>query len=403
MDNVPNASLTMHAPRYNYNREDDEIYREFHEIANEIIPNVIRACCAESATSTSSIRGVGKKAKKKSKQYEDGDGTDRESIETKSDTAVTTPTTPTTTTTPLLPLATTTTTLSKLLEDSECYGDLLRFFDGICEWEEGSCMPVLHIIWANNMTYTVSKFLPIARSNLRIFIKVEELEEDIREEGGNGRDDENGCESGDFENSIGDKTTNEFEKDGREKVDCGEVKKDETTKEEQIIDKTDKDKITGFNTSDKENEATNTTNTRDKVESNLKMDEKERKENKCFTRLLLRSEKMVSMRDLLTSDKLNTSAIKLLLTAQSQVNSKSTSHLFNKPSRDGGDGSNGVGGGRVNNNGCGLGRNNNSGRINNGGSSSGRVSNSIGSNANSNSSSSSTNLPSRKRARVSEG
>ena len=36
-----------------------------------------------------------------------------------------------------------------ILKDSECFAHLLRFYDGICQWEEGSCTPVLHIGWGN--------------------------------------------------------------------------------------------------------------------------------------------------------------------------------------------------------------------------------------------------------------
>ncbi len=34
------------------------------------------------------------------------------------------------------------------LQDPECFAHLLRFYDGICKWEEGSPTPVLHVGWA---------------------------------------------------------------------------------------------------------------------------------------------------------------------------------------------------------------------------------------------------------------
>lgn len=45
-----------------------------------------------------------------------------------------------------------------ILKDSECFAHLLRFYDGICQWEEGSCTPVLHIGWAKPLVNTISKF-----------------------------------------------------------------------------------------------------------------------------------------------------------------------------------------------------------------------------------------------------
>nr|CAG4649229.1 EOG090X0424 [Scapholeberis mucronata]SVE93539.1 EOG090X0424 [Scapholeberis mucronata] len=82
---------------YNYSREDEEIYKEFLEIANELIPFVMK------------VEGSGHSAR-------------------------------------------------SILKDSECFAHLLRFYDGICKWEEGSCTPVLHIGWAKPLVNTISKF-----------------------------------------------------------------------------------------------------------------------------------------------------------------------------------------------------------------------------------------------------
>lgn len=66
------------------------------------------------------------------------------------------------------------------LTDPECYRLLLQvtpsiilmtsslkfffqFYDGICQWEEGSKFPVLHIGWANNILYALGKFQPDTR------------------------------------------------------------------------------------------------------------------------------------------------------------------------------------------------------------------------------------------------
>nr|CAG4650063.1 EOG090X0424 [Sida crystallina] len=82
---------------YNYSREDEEIYKEFLEIANELIPHVMK------------VEGSGHSA-------------------------------------------------HSILKDPECFAHLLRFYDGICQWEEGSTTPVLHIGWAKPLVNTISKF-----------------------------------------------------------------------------------------------------------------------------------------------------------------------------------------------------------------------------------------------------
>nr|CAD7199901.1 unnamed protein product [Timema douglasi] len=83
--------------QYNYSRDDEEIYKEFLEIANELIPHIMKS--VSSGHSAHSI-----------------------------------------------------------LKDPECFAHLLRFYDGICQWEEGSATPVLHIGWAKPLVNTISKF-----------------------------------------------------------------------------------------------------------------------------------------------------------------------------------------------------------------------------------------------------
>ena len=55
-----------------------------------------------------------------------------------------------------------------ILKDSECFAHLLRFYDGICQWEEGSTTPVLHIGWAKPLVNTISKFDSQVRSHVAI-------------------------------------------------------------------------------------------------------------------------------------------------------------------------------------------------------------------------------------------
>ena len=119
--------------RYNYTREDEEVYKEFLEIANEFIPNIVKASSKDEPTS-------------------DGD--------------------------------------PPLLQNPAVYADLLRFYDGICEWEEGSSTPVLHVGWAQQFTFSLSKFDPRVRSLLDIHAENEEEEEEEGEEKGD--DNQNG-------------------------------------------------------------------------------------------------------------------------------------------------------------------------------------------------------------------
>ncbi|XP_018006514.1 menin [Hyalella azteca] len=92
---------------YNYSRDDEEIYKEFLDIANELIPHIMRVVSS---------------------------GIEAHSI----------------------------------LKDPECFALLLQFYDGICLWEEGSATPVLHIGWAKCLVNTMAKFDAEVRSRLKI-------------------------------------------------------------------------------------------------------------------------------------------------------------------------------------------------------------------------------------------
>jgi menin len=96
--------------KYNYSRDDEEIYKEFLDIANEQIPQIMR---------------------------QESSGHSAKSI----------------------------------LRDPNCFANLLRFYDGICQWEEGSHTPILHIGWAKQLCYTISKFDYDIRSQVKIIIR----------------------------------------------------------------------------------------------------------------------------------------------------------------------------------------------------------------------------------------
>ncbi|XP_067132553.1 menin [Centruroides vittatus] len=112
--------------KYNYGREDEEIYKEFLEIANELIPHIIKV------VSTGGCEPSGRST---------------------------------------IPL----------LQDPQCFAYLLRFYDGLCEWEEGSSTPVLHIGWARPLVATISKFPASIRARVDIHISEEEEDKLIDE------------------------------------------------------------------------------------------------------------------------------------------------------------------------------------------------------------------------------
>ncbi|XP_075153675.1 menin 1 [Haematobia irritans] len=61
-----------------------------------------------------------------------------------------------------------------ILRDPEVFANLLRFYDGICQWEEDSLTPILHIGWAKPLVNNICKFDYDVRS--QVIIKVPEDE-----------------------------------------------------------------------------------------------------------------------------------------------------------------------------------------------------------------------------------
>lgn len=116
--------------RYNYHRDDEEVYKEFLEIANEIIPNAIRLAMESSLLH------------RERSDYKAGPVDIKSSI--------------------------------PLLQDPEFCALFFKFYDGICEWEEGSSTPVLHITWATHMLNSLSKFDPNTRALVRLQDYVDE-------------------------------------------------------------------------------------------------------------------------------------------------------------------------------------------------------------------------------------
>ncbi|TTI61475.1 Menin [Bagarius yarrelli] len=118
---------------YNYCREDEEIYKEFFDIANDVIPTLLKETAAESGG-------------------EGSEGADKDQ--------------------PRQAAA------LSALQDPECFAHLLRFYDGICKWEEGSPTPVLHVGWATYLVQSLSRFDAQIRQKVSIITKESEPQDD---------------------------------------------------------------------------------------------------------------------------------------------------------------------------------------------------------------------------------
>ncbi|XP_051985725.1 menin-like [Xyrauchen texanus] len=120
---------------YNYCREDEEIYKEFFDIANDVIPTLLK----ETAAAAESGEGA--------------EGAEKDQ--------------------PRVVAA------LSALQDPECFAHLLRFYDGICKWEEGSLTPVLHVGWATYLVQSLSRFDTQIRQKVSIITKdAEPLDDD---------------------------------------------------------------------------------------------------------------------------------------------------------------------------------------------------------------------------------
>ncbi|XP_028837994.1 menin isoform X2 [Denticeps clupeoides] len=121
---------------YNYFREDEEIYKEFFDVANDVIPTLLKETTTESGA-------------------EGSEGTEKaEKDQTKLSGAL------------------------SALQDPECFAHLLRFYDGICKWEEGSPTPVLHVGWATYLVQSLSRFDAQVRQKVTIITKEAEPQDD---------------------------------------------------------------------------------------------------------------------------------------------------------------------------------------------------------------------------------
>lgn len=260
---------------------------------------------------------------------------------------------------------------------------MLRFYDGICkyilitpinsliifvrnfsgQWEEGSQTPILHIGWAKQLCFSISKFDYEIRSQIKIVLKsdfeCDELDEVAQNEANgeikkigepkkalNGSD-ESKCDFpalpslDELTAACGEKILNpDFllhggvpftsdEKNGSdEKEDVKSPKLDEkmlspssmTPQLPSPCTSTDENKSGDMSKHD-EDQGSDTNNNSGKLDDfDIHVPKK--------ASVILRSRKMKGLKDLLLAEKLNTNAISLQITAQSHIgNKKSRSSL----------------------------------------------------------------------------
>lgn len=242
--------------QYNYTRDDEEIYKEFQEIANDLIPDIVK--CQYVLDS------------------------------------------------PVLAVT----------KDGQCFAQLLRFYDGLCAWEEGSSTPVLHVGWTQPLVSTISKFPYTTRAHVSIKIdwsRFSLMDSDIEED-----DVEDGHHHHHQTTTIGERRRRRAASAGSNCTDEEHRKNGHHHHKQEEF--TDSDLDSKGSSGDKRIR-------RGSECSEIKSgSEDENDDGKTI--VLLSSKKFAGLRSLLTADKLNTSAIQLQLTAQSQVN-------VNKRSRSG--------------------------------------------------------------------
>ncbi|KAK9507999.1 hypothetical protein O3M35_007753 [Rhynocoris fuscipes] len=246
--------------QYNYSRDDEEIYKELMEIANELIPHIMKV--VSSGHSAHSI-----------------------------------------------------------LKDPECFADLLRFYDGICQWEEGSQTPVLHIGWAKPLVNTISKFDAEVRGRVEM-LEVGSAEVAAAEEHStslNNNDEELVMTTTGL--SLADTLDPKIR---ALTAACGErILNRQFLLQgggEPFVPGQPEDEATTSSPCDGSDDASGSTSTSTKKgKTNIGDNDDTTKQKKSSPKLVLYSHKMRGLKDLLLGEKLNTHAISLQLTAQSQV------------------------------------------------------------------------------------
>ncbi|KAG2469161.1 MEN1 protein, partial [Polypterus senegalus] len=266
------AEAAMVMQDYNYFREDEEIYKEFFDIANDVIPTLLKETAGTLETSDEKS-GTGKGIQESVQQSES----------------------------------------RSALQDPECFAHLLRFYDGICKWEEGSPTPVLHVGWATFLVQSLSRFDGQVRQKVSIITK-------------------------DTEPPDEDDQSSEDQREARRRGPRRESKPEEPPvvpakksapekPVEQMVPHPKRRTSTSLRGIEREKEKEREGHK--EKESKLALPNTSSSPVSCITTpnitgpvVIFHSEKMKGMKELLSASKINSSAIKLQLTAQSQVQMK---------------------------------------------------------------------------------
>ncbi|KAL5239795.1 hypothetical protein ACI65C_007205 [Semiaphis heraclei] len=196
-----------------------------------------------------------------------------------------------------------------ILNNPQCYAYVLLIYDGLCLWEEDGTTPVLHIKWAKHFINSISKFDDSVRTRL-IILEPKDSENDnslILDYHDNNMNNNNRLVPKDILNTIpgtDEETISELHP-GIEALTAACSKR--ILNREFLLQGGGEPFVGSSNQL-----PTATTATQPPIlETKLKDDEPE-------TKIVLKSKKMRSMKDLLIAKKLNTQAISLQMSAQSQ-------------------------------------------------------------------------------------
>ncbi|XP_057668946.1 menin [Diorhabda carinulata] len=251
---------------YNYSRDDEEIYKEFLEIANELIPQIMKTESSGFSANT-------------------------------------------------------------ILKKSKCFADLLRFYDGICQWEEGSATPVLHIGWAKPLVLTISKFDADVRAQVNIVCDKSE-EDKLKKNGSyfnnnnnNNYEKENGSANTDLVVNSTKQTGEKDKSPFHPSIEALTAACSEKILNPEYLLQGDGSPFVGgdypdVSPSNSPQESTEKLNGGPSTSKEVPIDEHSQDVRPT---VVLHSQKMKQLKDLLLAEKLNTQAISLHLTAQSQV------------------------------------------------------------------------------------
>lgn len=219
---------------------------------------------------------------------------------------------------------------SRVQQNPLNFAHVLRFYDGICCWEEGSATPIMHIGWAKPMVSTCSKFHASIRSQVEL----------LRGDTNAGSDDavllNNNYK---YEKSICDSADENSKDTSLEDADSA-MSTTSCAKDPIIallseychskvlnIDYLLGQSTQPFTSTDSTKKASFKSNLKNKTRTFSGGGSTSTPSSKIS--LKLKSAKMLGLKDLLCADKLNTNAIQLQLTAlSSSLSSSSTTSAF---------------------------------------------------------------------------